>query len=147
MSFFDSLVPSDSDSLWVGFRKAALVNLPWLLCVLIIFYVRQCGNFDLGFWELPRPYRKILVFITLVLVFYQPILWKKSQFSLRKNLTGYLATALLVFYYNLDANILFFIKTATVYYSSLFSLLATPFLFAIQILVWLYLGFRKLRHH
>ena len=129
-----------------GFKKHILANLPWLVSLIFLIFYFLIGNSELGSWKLYKTLQIFFLLPNLVLVLIQLILWKKLELPFKTNLAGWTAIFITSFYYALDANILFFLKTATIYYTTfIFYKLVAPLLVVAQIGIWLLLLFRRLR--
>ena len=120
----------------IPFNKQLLINLPWLGSALFVLHSHYNYNREMKYFAL----------LSLIALISQIFIWKEINLSYKINLAGWVGITLASFYYCLEYNSLFFLKTATVYYSTLILYnWAMPLLLFIQIAIWLFLLFRRFR--
>ena len=134
----------------LSFKKSVLINLPWLIsgAFLVGYYYWANYNYSelVNYSQADVYIKNFLLFPCLVLTIFQLHIFRKINFF--KNIQIWTACFISSFYFALDSNILFFMKTATIYYTTyVLAVLFVPFLLLSQFLYWLYLLFRyfKLR--
>jgi hypothetical protein len=127
----------------MSFKKILLINLLWLWSLIFILLYYLIGNTEFGSWTLYKVLQRYLLLPNLLVLLGQLIVWKKHSFLLKVNFLGWISTFIATFYYNLDANILFFVKTSTIYYTFFILSFLVPFLLIAQIAVWLFFLFRR----
>ena len=129
----------------MSFKKNLIINLPWIISAILLTYHQVSGNNNLGIYDISLDIQEYFLLPISIIVITQPFIWKKFNLHYKINLAGWAATFISAFYFTLDANILFFMKTATIYYSSLFSMVLVPILLMFQFGYWLFLLFRYFR--